>query len=467
MKKSGSGIIDEKDINNLIEYAESAENDTAPESLKENQTDKPSGGTEPKSIPKSQPHRQARGKKSRGYDADDIVPEKKEKHTRRGAVIGIIIGIIAALVFITADTGIIGNYKKNFSQNFTELFGNLKPEKHEVPKTEETTEIKYKSKIQGNAMVSLEGANNSCFAPYRGGMLCAQMNHMIYMNSSGETVWELDTAVVDPILKVQGNYILLAENGRNKICLYNDNRLVYDIDDPDEIAAAELSENGDVVVVTNKQSYKGGVSVYNKAGAQIFSWSSGSDAVVCADICADTRKVAAALLNTESSVKTLLYMFDIKDTQEGAQIELDDTVVFDLKFNGNTVSVFGDNRLAGVRDSGRLAYDNTFDRQLTHSASDDSGRSLLVFDDGNTQILGMYNKRGTLKESVTVAGIVDFIDIDGSDIIYNVGRDVFFGGMNSGNMIKYTAAMDVKGLFILSDKSFVIIYSNSLEFVGL
>ena len=78
--------------------------------------------------------------------------------------------------------------------------------------------------------------------------------------------------------------------------MYIDNKLQYDVDDPDTVMSAELSSNGDVVVVTDKSSYRGGISVYNKSGEQIFSWASGSDAVICADISAASRSVAVALL---------------------------------------------------------------------------------------------------------------------------------------------------------------------------
>ena len=44
-------------------------------------------------------------------------------------------------------------------------------------------------------------------------------------------------------------------------------------------------------------------------------------------------------------------------------------------------------------------------------------------------------------------------------------RDIYFGKTNSKVMSKYTAAMDIKNLIIVSDTTFVVIYSNSLEVV--
>ena len=77
----------------------------------------------------------------------------------------------------------------------------------------------------------------------------------------------------------------------------------------------------------------------------------------------------------------------------------------------------------------------------------------------------MYSKRGSLTETATLTGVTDFIDIKNKTIVYNLGRDVYFGKINSGSIIKYTSAMDIKDLIITSSRSFVIVYSNSVEFV--
>lgn len=465
MKKHDDGRINEDDINNLIQYAEDTDSDMPKIPESEPVPEPELHAEKPETETKKEPQREEEYLDYDGYDDDhEIVFENEKPYTRKGVVIGIIIGIAAVIAFITIDTGIIGSYKKNFSQNFSKVFSNFKSDKNEFVKETASPETEYKTGTVNNVVVSFEGANDTQFAVYRGGIVCAKMNHMYYMDASGALVWETDTAVVDPILKTEGNYILLTEHGRNKICLYNDSRLIYDVDDPDAIRAAQLSSNGDVVVVTDKSSYKGGVSVYNKTGAQIFSWASGSDAVMCADICADSRRVAVALLNTEQTVKSVLQLFDVNETQSYAQAEMEDTAVYDVRFSGDIVTVFGDNRVMGVKDSGKIIYDNTFaDVQLTHSSADTRGATLLSLDDGNVPKLNVYNKRGSQKKSVTLTGVADFIDINGSDIIYNTGRDVYFGDTKSMN--KYTAAMDIKKLLILSDRSFVIVYSNSLEFV--
>ena len=375
----------------------------------------------------------------------------------KGIIIGVIIGIIVVIAFIMIDTGIIGNYKNNFSNNISKVFKTSKTDKNQLPDPTQKPDEQYNTEIKSNEIVSFEGANETEFVPYKNGVVCAKMNHMSYIDGTGTVVWEIDTAIVDPILKVDGNYILIAEKGRNKICLYIDNKLQYDVDDPDTVMSAELSSNGDVVVVTDKSSYRGGISVYNKSGEQIFSWASGSDVVICADISAASRSVTA---------KTTVQLFNVNETESYAKIEMPDTVVYELQFVGDKVNAFGDNRVTGISSSGKIVYDNDFSNvQLTHSAIDSNGNKLLAFDDGNIPMLNLYSKNGFLKNSTTLIGVTDFIDINKKYILYNIGRDIYFGKTNSKVMSKYTAAMDIKNLIIVSDTTFVVIYSNSLEVV--
>ena len=482
--KKDDDFINENSINDLIQYAEE-ESDT-PEETYEEETDTYADEqadeeiTEEDEIHEEKPAMQSEPQEKKVYedygtyyetedDNGEIVFEEDKKNTRKGIIIGVIVGILAIIAFISIDSGIIGNYKNNFANNFSRIFANFKTDKQtEAVKPTPKPDAQYSTEIKDNVIISLGDVSDTEFEPYNNGILYASMNHLSFVDNTGNVVWETDTAIVDPILDAKGNYILLAEKGRNKICLYNDRKLVYDVDDPDNIMTAKVSSNGDVVAVTDKSSYKGGISVYNKSGAQIFSWASGSDTVISADISAASRCVAVSLLNTEVTAKTVIQLFNVNETESYAKVDINDTVIFDMEFTGDTLSAFGDNRIVGISAKGKIIYDNTFENvQLTHCAIDDDGNKLLSFDDGNIPMLNMYSKRGTLKESVTLTGVTDFIDINGRDVLYNIGRDVYFGRINSKDTTKYTATMDIKDLLVISDNVFVIVYSNSFEVVAI
>lgn len=480
--KKDNDRIDENSINDLIQYAEEESNtqveETSQEVYEEPVEEQVEELVKEETIDNSyqqytdeETDELTQEDEVESYYVEDYIDDEElvfeeNKSSKKGIVLGIIIGLIVVIVFVVTDSGIIGNYKSNFSSNVSNVFKNFKSDENQLPDQTESPKEQYNTEIVSNTIVSFDEANDTEFVTYRNGILCAKMNYLSFIDETGAVVWEIKTAVVEPILKAEGNYILLAEKGRNKICLYSDSNLIYDVDDPDSILTADLSSNGDVVVVTNKSLYKGGISVYNKTGNLIFSWASGSDTVISADISAASRRVAVALLNTDSTAKTVVQLFDVNETESYSKVNIENTVVYDIKFIGDTINAFGDNRITGISIGGKIIYDNVFsDEQLTHSVMDKKGNKLLSFDDGNIPMINRYNKNGSLKDSITLLGVADFIDISEKDVIYNIGRDVYFGRIGTKVTSKYTSTMDIKKLLIISDNTFVIVYSNSLEFV--
>lgn len=402
---------------------------------------------------------------------DDLDDEDEDdgggKKSKKIAVIAVILAVVTGIVFIlTSDNELIATYRKNFANNFSKIFGVFTMETADNGTYDDHKKNEnYNTNIRGSVTVSdyIRGAE---VLQYKDGIVCASQNHLAYIDSSGNTVWHLDTLIAEPLISVQGSYILIAEKGGSKLCLYNDNKMMYEADDPDSIAAVKVASSGDSVLITNKPPYKGGISVYNKIGEQIYSWASGSGAVISADISPTSRNVAVSLLNTETTAKSTIQFFNIKETQSYALVNAEDTVMFDLRFNGNTLTAFGDNRLTVLSDSGSVVSDNSLTNyQLTHSAMDDNGNKVLVMYDQSVPKLHSYDNNGNEQSNVIIDGMADSVDINGSTVLYNIGRDVFCGKPDSGNLTKYTAAMDIRKLILISPDSFAIVYSNSIELV--
>lgn len=67
-----------------------------------------------------------------------------------------IIGIIVVIAFITIDTGIIGNYKNNFSNNISKVFKTSKTDKNQLPDPTQKPDEQYNTEIKSNEIVSFE-----------------------------------------------------------------------------------------------------------------------------------------------------------------------------------------------------------------------------------------------------------------------------------------------------------------------
>lgn len=400
------------------------------------------------------------------FDEDRVTGDKK---TLRFIGIGLAAAVVitALIAFFSIDTGFIAQYKVNFANNFNSLFGNLfKPNPMTQQYEEPKEESRYNTVIQNSTIISPGNIINAKILPYKDGVICASPNHLSFIDSSGKVSWEENTLIVDPILSVQGSYILIAEKGRHKLCLYTDKKLIYETDDPDTIKSARVSQTGDCILITDKSTYRGGISVYNKIGEQIYSWASGSYAVIAADIASPSRKIAVSLLNTDTEVKSTIMFFDVNEDKSYSQINVEDSVIYNLTFTGNTLTAFGDNRITVLSENGEVVSDNIMDDvQLTHSAIDAGGTKIISYDNGIVPMISTYDKNGKEISTNEINGICSFIDVEDKTVVYSIGKDIYCGRTSIDNMTKYTAAMDIKKLMLISQNTFVIVYTNSIEIV--
>ena len=327
-------------------------------------------------------------------------------------------------------------------------------------------EYSYIFDIKRTAMVPLDSASDGTFAVYNEGIVCARANSLCYINKSGEIEWEVETSVASPLIKSEGAYILVAENGGNKFMLYKGTELLYDVKCNSEIVSANVSSSGDVVLVVDKSGYKGGVNVYNRYGKEVFVWSSGQNNVLCADISSATRRVAVGLVNADGEVYSVIRTFDITKEESTSAVRFDDTIIFDIDYSGDTITGYGDNSMICMTSSGRVIIDRRYNKvNIAHYAYDENGNKAILFDSDNLPILQIYNKKGTIKYEITTEELSSHMDIMDNYIIYNSGRDVLLRKGSSTKVNVYTATMDIQALHIIDNKTFAIVHSNSIEIV--
>ncbi len=405
-------------------------------------------------------------------DIDDDIDDEYRISTKTLTVIAVIVVLIAlAGVLSFVDGGIVGQYKANAVKNISSIAYKLGigSGSNEVSETNsadgENVNIEYGTDVKYIQSVPVDNAGAAQFKKYKDGLLCATANNIMFIDSLGNIAWESDTVIVNPILKTGGNYILLIEKNGKRMCLYNETENIYDITVDDKILNCSVSANGDVVAVTDKAGYKGAVTVYNRSGDQIFSWSSGSDNVISADISAKSRRVAATLLNSDGQAKSSVKVFDIKKADALRTIIFEDTILFDVKFSGDTANVFGDNSMVGISSGGKLLFDKRFDgARLIHYSSDD-GNHMMLFESANMPLINVYNRKGRLKDQFTAEAMPDVIDVCEDYVAYNSGRTIISGRADTKDMTRFNADLDIKHLFLVDEKTFMIVYSNSVEIV--
>lgn len=405
-------------------------------------------------------------------------------------LIPLCIVLLIMIYFMTSENFLVRNYRENFVRNIERIASNAglnlskqntdnaagnadtagntdnMVEYKETDKKKTEEEVQYRTETQSDVMISFDGASDSKFVRYGDGVLCAATNYICYINTNGEVVWEKNVAVTDPILKAEGDYFLLAQRGGTKFTMYKGETAVVDKNSDDNILTANVSSEGDVILVTNKAGFKGAVAVYNRRGDNAFEWSSGSSSIISADIAAGSRKVAVSLLNTESTVKSSVYLFDMRQTESYAKQEFNDSIIYTVDFKEKSLNILADNAFIGMNLNGKITHRIDYgDSEVTRASLTDDGSKAILFTGTNIPMLNVYNKNGKLKKTVSLDKVPDYAYINDDNIVYNLDREIIMGKINRKIPYKYTAIMDIKGIVPVDDNSFMVIYSNSVSMV--
>lgn len=408
---------------------------------------------------------------------EDTVPVPKKKRNiniRKILKIAGIVFLAGILIYLLSFNSYFKNYKTNFimnihaidarlgiSETWKEFFGSREDD---ILKKKEESRAMGTTYDNESYLVPFENASNASYVAADGGVIAAKSNYLAFINHYGKEEWKLATSVVNPILTVDGKYIALAENGGTKVCLYQGSKLVFAADAQNTVLNANVSSRGDVIVVTKKEFFKGAVEVFNKNGERVFSWGSGTDTVVCADISPSGRKIAVGFVNAKDNIKGSVQFFNIDEKESYKTVEIPSSVVFKVDYIGESLNVFCDNRLIGLSVHGSVLWDEGIDGDFSAYSIDTEGNKAVIIDKYNLPMVKTFSKRGREKKSFVADELPDFIDIRDNLLLYNNTRMIIFG--KPGREQKYVGAMDVKGLKIIDSNTYLIVYSNSIEFVS-
>ncbi len=421
------------------------------------------------------------------------------------------IGGIVAGLYISSDYSFsfIETYKKNFSDNLLNLkirYEMKKAEKEEqellaqeeeiineeIPTGENITEdvpieeplenektqskpdvepirVSYtdlpKKFVTTGEPIALTAAASARFENYQENILCVVENSIVLYNKKGKILWNVPVQIANPILRVEGEYILLMEQNGNKVALYKGKKQQFQIETKEKILTGNLSSNGDCAILTEKMYYKGAVEVYNRSGLEIYSRSFGKNNAISVAI-SDARRLCVSLLSTENGVSSHIVYLDLDKTKEDVTVNYDDCVIFDLDFVGNTLHTFADNQLIALNNNGREIWRRDYpDKTLKLYCDDKENTRLMLFDGNNNAEISVINSSGREKRKITEDIVPDFCDISNGYILYNGGRSLYLTKLNGTPLAKYVASRDMKKAYFIDSDNILVVYSQSIEFL--
>lgn len=323
--------------------------------------------------------------------------------------------------------------------------------------------VKETAKTKQNLPTAFLDAENTRFANYQNGIVCANETTYSRYKSDTKLLFSEKIQMQEPILKVSDEYVLISETGGKKISLYKGKKLMFSEETEGNILTADLSAKGDVIAVTQKEYYKGQIVVFNKSGKKIFVWDSGSYSILDAAI-SKKRKVAISLLSTDEGASTIIQIFDVKGREICKTDAFGNTVFFDMAFHGENLSLISESKCVSMTEKGKIRWEYTFDgRKIKRSIIYANGNRAILFDNDGIGEIVVLKANGKAYEPIKTENMPDTININSKYVAYNNGRNAVLTSYNGKRVLAAECSGDIKQIYITASDKVFCVYSTSIQ----
>lgn len=327
-----------------------------------------------------------------------------------------------------------------------------------------TTKEPVKVSKSDKLPIAFDAAENARYADYGGIMLCVNETRYRAFDHSGKLLWEEIIQMQAPSVTVKGSYVLINETGAKKLSLYKGKKLLFTSKTEGNIITTDLSSNGDVVAVTEKDYFKGQTVVFNKSGKVIFAWDSGSYNILDAAISKD-RSVAVSLLNTDSGADSFITCFGVTGETIYKTDNFKDTIIFDLEYSGNRLNAISESHSIGISQKGKILWNYSFDGKLLKNYDiAANGSKMLLFENGGTGEIIVLSAGGKAYNPIKTEAMPDSVSIKSDFIAYNSGRDVIITDFNGRKFLRASCDSNIKQLFAVDSRHTFCVYTQSIQF---
>lgn len=204
-------------------------------------------------------------------------------------------------------------------------------------------------------------------------------SHLIYHNADGAEVARYSCAYSDPLLRTEGAYVLVAEQGGTRLTLTTRNKELPKWETAYTIRSVSLNADGGVAVLTEgPQGYERQITVYDKEGKERYILNTN---LLATDVALSPDGTTVSVMGVEApdgALNTRLDVFDLTSTATTAKYT--HTVVDSLLYRAEYLE---DGTLAAVGEE-QMVLLNTADG--THTAYAPQGMRILGYAAGDNTV---------------------------------------------------------------------------------
>jgi len=392
---------------------------------------------------------------------DKVIKFRKDRKLNKRKIYIMIAVFIVAIIITTI--AIIYNTNKNF-RNFMDKY------------------IFRKDITEENVLVvELEYNSNTNIFSYGKYICVLAENNLNKYNSSGKKEKEVKIEINNPIYDVEGKYLVIGENGSQKLCLISDDHIIWEKNVDGNLNKVTVNKNGYVSAIVTGTTYKSVIITYDAKGNELFKSYLSNTIAVDACISPDNAELAYAEVNNSgTTIQSNIKIISIKEAKEKntepkyTYNANQNSLILRIKYQEKS-------QLICMYDDSIHKFEEGVDVELTKLDEDNPKISFADIELTN-YIFKAYEKSTSLfnadtiiemqntsngKENIyTIEKVAKSVVTYNNVIGVNLGNEIYFIDTNAWLIKRYYSSQVIEKI-VLGDGIAGVIYGDKIEIINL
>ena len=330
-------------------------------------------------------------------------------------------------------------------------------------------------------VVELEYNSNTNIFSYGKYICVLAENNLNKYNSSGKKEKEVKIEINNPIYDVEGKYLVIGENGSQKLCLISDDHIIWEKNVDGNLNKVTVNKNGYVSAIVTGTTYKSVIITYDAKGNELFKSYLSNTIAVDACISPDNAELAYAEVNNSgTTIQSNIKIISIKEAKEKntepkyTYNANQNSLILRIKYQEKS-------QLICMYDDSIHKFEEGVDVELTKLDEDNPKISFADIELTN-YIFKAYEKSTSLfnadtiiemqntsngKENIyTIEKVAKSVVTYNNVIGVNLGNEIYFIDTNAWLIKRYYSSQVIEKI-VLGDGIAGVIYGDKIEIINL
>lgn len=288
-----------------------------------------------------------------------------------------------------------------------------------------------------NPVIELGEDNTSQYISYKNSIVMFSKYSMSAFNSAGDYIYEKNYNNISSYVsqfsslkfKKSDKYIAAYDEKGKDFVIFDNGGIFVNMKTEFPIVLVRPFDDGTFIVVTEDNSAKNKVEIYNKKGEKSFVWHSGVNYITDAILCSNSEKLVITSVDMASgTINSKMTYFDISSNVPYCENTIDDALITNLELvSSGKIIALSDNGLYYVLLDGEIINNYSFDDKMLEKFKFMKNGTIVMSFKGNGGIksnIEIVNKDGKKIGEYESDDVVKYIDVKNNNILICKNKNV-------------------------------------------